>query len=99
MQLRFKRLALAVAVASSMLVTGAQAADSNAAITSTEGHSLRAGNQPQYQNIDFDARYNDGVLFENESNLFWGAGDRIKVQSRTGKTLAHTNPLKMYTQR
>ncbi|PMF91620.1 MBL fold metallo-hydrolase, partial [Vibrio breoganii] len=58
--------------------------------TSKTGQELQTNNADQYQNVDMDARYNDGVLFEHKSNLFWGKGERIKVLSTTGDTLAYT---------
>lgn len=58
--------------------------------TSQAGHEHRTSPAAQYQNINLDARYDDGILKEHESNLFWGEGERIKVLRTTGETLAYT---------
>ena len=86
----FKKMALPVAIASALLVSGFTSATPVVEATSKVGQELQTSSAAQYQNIDLNARYKNDVLFEHESNLFWGKGDRIKVLSKTGETLAYT---------
>lgn len=97
MMLTFKKLSLPIAIAGALLTSGCSTQTDIKTIntpvieaTSTIGQSLQTSSASQYQNIDLDTRYAGQVLFENESNLFWGEGKRIKVLSKTGKTLAYT---------
>jgi alkyl sulfatase BDS1-like metallo-beta-lactamase superfamily hydrolase len=85
----FKKLTLPIAIAG-VLFTSSVTATPVTEATSTVGQSLQTSSAPQYQNIDLDARYKSEVLFEHKSNLFWGKGDRIKVLSKTGDSLAFT---------
>ncbi|WP_163131290.1 alkyl sulfatase dimerization domain-containing protein [Agarivorans sp. Alg241-V36] len=87
---RFKQLLLPVAITSTLLVAGYSAATPVVEASSTVGQELQTSAASQYQDIDMDARYNDGVLIEHSSNMFWGKGERIKVLSKTGETLAYT---------
>ncbi len=61
---------LVVAVASALALAGCVNGTSTTEATSDAGHELRTSSASQYQNVQFDERYNDGVLFEHESNLF-----------------------------
>ena len=79
---------IAVAVISALMAGCSNTSTTEA--TSQAGHELRTSSAPQYQNIDLDARYDDGILKEHESNLFWGEGERIKVLWKTGESLAYT---------
>ncbi|MBM7037863.1 MBL fold metallo-hydrolase [Vibrio sp. 188UL20-2] len=81
---------LMLAVSSTIALSGCINSPTVDEATSTVGHELRTSSAAQYQNVQFDERYNDGVLFEHESNLFWGPGERIKVLSKTGDSLAYT---------
>ncbi len=85
-----KKMVLPIAIASALLTSGFASATPVVEAISSEGQHLRTNSASHYQNIDLDARYDDGVLFEHESNLFWGAGERIQVLSRTGESLAYT---------
>lgn len=86
----FKKLTLSMAIASALFATGCSVSTPVTEATSTVGQELQTSSAPQYQNIDLNSRYSDNVLFEHESNLFWGKGERIKVLSKTGDTLAYT---------
>ncbi|GEA51860.1 alkyl sulfatase [Vibrio inusitatus NBRC 102082] len=86
----FRKMVLPTTIATVLFASNAIASTATVEATSKTGHELQTSNAAQYQNIDMDARYNDGVLFEHESNLFWGKGERIKVLSKTGDTLAYT---------
>jgi len=83
-------MVLPVAIASALLTSGFVLATPVVEATSKTGQELQTANAAQYQNINIDARYKDEVLFENESNLFWGKGERIQVLSKTGESLAYT---------
>ncbi|PMG03614.1 MBL fold metallo-hydrolase [Vibrio breoganii] len=86
----FRKMSLPAAIATVLFASNALASTPVVEATSKTGQELQTSNADQYQNVDMDARYNDGVLFEHESNLFWGKGERIKVLSTTGDTLAYT---------
>ncbi|WP_144210532.1 alkyl sulfatase dimerization domain-containing protein [Shewanella donghaensis] len=86
----FKKMALPIAIASILFTSGCALSTPVTEATSTLGQELQTSSASQYQNIDLNARYQGEVLFENESNLFWGKGDRIKVLSKTGDSLAFT---------
>jgi alkyl sulfatase BDS1-like metallo-beta-lactamase superfamily hydrolase len=86
----FKRLALPIAITAALFATGFAAASDVTEATSKVGQELQTSSAAQYQNINLSARYKDEVLFEHESNLFWGKGERIKVLSKTGDSLAYT---------
>ena len=86
----FKKMALPVAIASALFASGFASATPVVEATSTVGQELQTANAAQYQNIDLDARYKSEVLFEHESNMFWGKGERIQVLSKTGDSLAFT---------
>ncbi|MEZ9489993.1 alkyl sulfatase dimerization domain-containing protein [Vibrio breoganii] len=86
----FRKMSLPAAIATVLFASNALASTPVVEATSKTGQELQTNNADQYQNVDMDARYNDGVLFEHESNLFWGKGERIKVLSTTGDTLAYT---------
>ncbi|PML07854.1 MBL fold metallo-hydrolase [Vibrio breoganii] len=86
----FRKMSLPAAIATVLLASNALANTPVVEATSKVGQELQTSNADQYQNVDMDARYNDGVLFEHKSNLFWGKGERIKVLSTTGDTLAYT---------
>ena len=90
MTFTFKRLALPLAIATALFATGCSTSSVVNEATSTVGQALQTSSAIQYQNIDINARYKGDVLFEHESNLFWGKGDRIKVLSKTGVSLAYT---------
>ncbi len=86
----FKKIALPIAIASALLTTNPSFASTLLTeATSKQGQELQTSAASQYQNIVMNKRYNDGVLFEHESNLFWGKGERIKVLSKTGDSLAY----------
>ncbi|MFA0086587.1 alkyl sulfatase dimerization domain-containing protein [Vibrio sp. 10N.261.51.F12] len=84
-----KKMALPVAIAGILFTSGCNDTASVTEATSTAGQELQTSSAAQYQNVDMDAQYNDGVLFEHASNLFWGKGERIKVLWETGDSLAH----------
>ncbi|MEZ9301658.1 MBL fold metallo-hydrolase [Vibrio breoganii] len=86
----FRKMSLPAAIATVLFASNALASTPVVEATSKTGQELQTNNADQYQNVDMDARYNDGVLFEHKSNLFWGKGERIKVLSTTGDTLAYT---------
>ncbi|MEZ9710192.1 alkyl sulfatase dimerization domain-containing protein [Vibrio breoganii] len=86
----FRKMSLPAAIATVLFASNALANTPVVEATSKVGQELQTSNAAQYQNVDMDARYNDGVLFEHDSNLFWGKGERIKVLSTTGDTLAYT---------
>ncbi|RKF20365.1 MBL fold metallo-hydrolase [Alginatibacterium sediminis] len=87
----FKKMTLPLAVTSALLASGfTSASTAHTHATSRIGQELQTSSAAQYQNIDLDARYQGDVLFEHESNLFWGKGERIKVLSKTGESLAYT---------
>lgn len=87
----FNKMVLPVVMVSTLITSGFSAlATPITEATSKVGQELQTASASQYQNIDIDARYQGKVLFENESNLFWGKGERIKILSRTGDTLAYT---------
>ncbi len=86
----FKKMALPVAIAGALLASGFASATPVVEATSKVGQELQTANAAQYQNIKMDERYKSDVLFEHESNLFWGKGERIQVLSKTGDTLAYT---------
>ncbi|MFV0447456.1 MAG: alkyl sulfatase dimerization domain-containing protein [Vibrio sp.] len=88
MSTSFKKLTLPLAISCCFIASSYSYATPTVEATSTVGQELQTSNAPQYQNIDLNRRYNNGVLFENESNLFWGEGKRIKVLSKTGDSLA-----------
>ncbi len=85
----FKKLTLPIAIAGALFTSSVIATPVTEA-TSTVGQSLQTSSAAQYQNIGLDARYKSEVLFEHKSNLFWGKGERIKVLSKTGDSLAFT---------
>ncbi|WP_338625173.1 alkyl sulfatase dimerization domain-containing protein [Agarivorans sp. OAG1] len=87
---RCKQVLLPLAISSTLLVAGYTQATPVIEASSSVGQELQTSAASQYQNIDLGARYNDGVLIEHSSNLFWGKGERIKVLSKTGETLAYT---------
>ena len=95
---RFKKLVLPVTIASVIFVSGCEPQQAVTEIktfsvieaTSKTGQALQTSSAAQYQNINLDARFKNEVLFEHQSNLFWGKGERIKVLSKTGQTLAYT---------
>ncbi|MEZ9139729.1 MULTISPECIES: alkyl sulfatase dimerization domain-containing protein [unclassified Shewanella] len=84
-----KKLLISVAISSALIPASVAFATPTTEAESATGQSLQTSSAAHYQNIDFNKRYNDGVLFEHESNLFWGKGERIKVLSKTGETLAY----------
>lgn len=86
----FKKMALPIAIASALFSTGFASATPVEQATSTVGQELQTSSAAQYKNININARYQSDVLFEHESNLFWGKGERIKVLSKTGDSLAYT---------
>ncbi|MEZ8988147.1 alkyl sulfatase dimerization domain-containing protein [Vibrio breoganii] len=86
----FRKMSLPAAIATVLFASNALASTPVVEATSKTGQELQTNNADQYQNVDMDVRYNDGVLFEHKSNLFWGKGERIKVLSTTGDTLAYT---------
>lgn len=90
MAMTLKKLTLPLAIASALFATGCSSNTPVVEATSTAGVELRTAQAAQYQNIDLLARYNSDVLFEHESNMFWGPGERIKVLSKTGESLAFT---------
>ncbi len=83
-----KKKIITVAIVSALMAGCSNTSTTEA--TSQAGHEHRTSSAAQYQNIDLDARYDDGILKEHESNLFWGEGERIKVLWTTGETLAYT---------
>ncbi|MEZ9235707.1 alkyl sulfatase dimerization domain-containing protein [Shewanella sp. 10N.286.52.A9] len=85
---KLKKFLLPVAISAALVPVSAAFATPTVEATSTTGQALQTSSAAHYQNINFDKRYNNGVLFEHESNLFWGKGERIKVLSTTGETLA-----------
>jgi alkyl sulfatase BDS1-like metallo-beta-lactamase superfamily hydrolase len=86
----FKKMALPIAIAGILFTTGCTVKTPVTEATSTVGQELQTSSAAQYQNIDLNARYKGEVLFEHESNLFWGEGKRIKVLSKTGDNIAYT---------
>jgi len=88
----FKKMTLSVAIASAIFASGCVTTSTTPVVEATSpiGQALQTSSASQYQNIDLNARYTSDVLFENESNLFWGEGKRIKVLSKTGESLAYT---------
>lgn len=86
----FKKMALPLAITAALFASGFANATPVTEATSKVGQELQTSSAAQYQNIDLNARYTSDVLFENESNLFWGEGKRIKVLSKTGKNIAYT---------
>ncbi|MGY5453059.1 alkyl sulfatase dimerization domain-containing protein [Agarivorans sp. MS3-6] len=86
----FKIMALPIAIASTLFASSVAAATPVTEAASTVGQELQTSSAAQYQNIDLNARYKSETLFEHESNLFWGKGERIKVLSTTGESLAYT---------
>ncbi|GEA61128.1 alkyl sulfatase dimerization domain-containing protein [Vibrio comitans] len=86
----FRKMSLPATIVGVLFASNALANTAVVEATSKTGQELQTSNAVQYQNVDMDARYSDGVLFEHESNLFWGKGERIKVLSTTGNTLAYT---------
>lgn len=86
----FKKMALPLAITAALFASGFATATSVNAATSKVGQALQTSSAAQYQNIDINARYKSEVLFEHESNMFWGKGERIKVLSKTGDSLAYT---------
>ena len=87
---RFKKLTLPITIAAVLFTSHATVATPMTEATSKIGQELQTSSAAQYQNLDLNARYKSDVLFEHKSNLFWGKGDRIKVLSKTGKSLAYT---------
>ncbi|MDN2483348.1 alkyl sulfatase dimerization domain-containing protein [Vibrio agarivorans] len=85
----FKKMALPAAIAGILFTAGCTSSTPVVEATSSAGHELRTSSAAQYQDVDMMARYNDGVLVEHPSNLMWGKGERIKVLSKTGDTLAY----------
>lgn len=86
----YKKMALPLAIAGTLFASNLTMATPTTEASSKRGRELQTSSAAQYQNIDLDARYKSEVLFEHESNLFWGKGERIKVLSKTGDTLAYT---------
>ena len=70
----FKKMALPIAIASALFTSGFVSATSVIEASSIAGQELQTSSATQYQNIDLNARYKSDVLFEHESNLFWGQG-------------------------
>jgi len=83
------KMTLPLAIASA-LFAGSVTATPLTEATSSNGQQLQTSAAAQYQNIDINARYKSDVLFEHSSNLFWGKGERIKVLSQSGESLAYT---------
>jgi alkyl sulfatase BDS1-like metallo-beta-lactamase superfamily hydrolase len=91
MDITFKKLALSISIASVLFATGCTSTSTPTTYAeSGESQALQTSAAEQYQHIDLTSRYNDGVLIEHQSNLFWGEGKRIKVHSKTGESLAYT---------
>ncbi|CAH0526156.1 alkyl sulfatase dimerization domain-containing protein [Vibrio hippocampi] len=86
----YNKMLLASVISTALLSASFAHATPTTQATSQVGHPLRTSSAPQYQNIDLDSRYQSKQLFEHESNLFWGKGERIKVLSQTGQSLAYT---------
>ncbi|GAB2644132.1 alkyl sulfatase dimerization domain-containing protein [Vibrio panuliri] len=87
---KFRALLLPLAISSALITPQLSAATPTLEATSTNGQHLQTSAAPQYQNIVLDQRYDDGILVEHSSNLFWGPGERIKVHTKFDRTLAYT---------
>ncbi|WP_194436377.1 alkyl sulfatase dimerization domain-containing protein [Vibrio fluminensis] len=87
---KFRALLLPLAISSAFITPQLSASTPTLEATSTNGQNLQTSSAPHYKNIVLDQRYDDGVLVEHSSNLFWGPGERIKVHTTFDRTLAYT---------
>ncbi|MCZ8499235.1 hypothetical protein O9929_19530 [Vibrio lentus] len=89
--LTFKKMALPVAIAEIVLFVSGFASTATPVVGYINGRPrLQTANAAQYRNIDLDALQEDEVLFEHESNMFWGKGEYVSKCFQTGDSLAFT---------
>lgn len=87
----YKKIALPVVITAALISTLSACTDSPVTeATSQVDQKLQTSSASQYQNVDLNTRFKGDDLFEHKSNLFWGKGERIKILSKTGISLAYT---------